>query len=253
MTLTVPSPARSSGSSAQSGNCSTTSCRTSASSTSSSSAWMRINRSRRRRESASRAAGRAARRAGRRRSGSRRRSARRGSRRRPGSRTRPRVPPTPRSRRSAPRSRGVSARNVTSVVSVCSSSQAGVRRQSPETTSCVRPASDSSIALGLRRVGGLAEQLAVEQHLGVDAEHRPLAAVDRARLARRALERARAGHLVEVGRDDLERDAELRQDRAPLRRRRREDERRCRCSAHAILRATQISSHGHCRAHSAVT
>ena len=104
---------------------------------------------------------------------------------------------------------------------------------------------------GLGRVPGLAEQLAVEEHLGVDAEHGPLAAVDRASLAGGALERRGAGRLVEVGRDDVERDAELFEDRAPLRRRRRQDQRIDRQPV--AFRATQISSHGHFLAHSAVT
>ncbi len=42
-------------------------------------------------------------------------------------------------------SRGVSARNETRVSSVSTTSHAGVRRQSPETTTCVRPANAASI------------------------------------------------------------------------------------------------------------
>ena len=48
-----------------------------------------------------------------------------------------------------------------------------------------------------------------------------------------------------VGREDLERDAQLLEDRASLRRRRRERQ--------DVLRAAQISSEGHFRAQSAVT
>jgi len=75
-------------------------------------------------------------------------------------------------------------------------------------------------------VGGLAEQLAVQQDLGVDAENDPPGPVDRARLAGCACERVADGALVERRGDDLERNPELRQDRPALRRRRREDERR---------------------------
>jgi len=84
------------------------------------------------------------------------------------------------------------------------------------------------------------------------------------RFPRRALERPGAGLLRVLRRDDLERDLELREDRAPLRRGRRQEERRggwrtqgCTGSVEPApalrLRATQISSHGHLRAHSAVT
>ena len=90
--------------------------------------------------------GRAARLGGRRRSGSRPRFARRATRRGPGSHTRQRGLPTRRCSRSGPDRAPSSDRNVTSVVSLCSSSHAAVRRQRPETTSCVRPASRSSIA-----------------------------------------------------------------------------------------------------------
>src|SRR5581483_9116261 len=100
--------------------------------------------------------------------------------------------------------------------------------------------------LGLRLVTRLPEQLALEDHLRVDAEDRTLASVDRSRLAGRALGRRGPLDLLEDRSDDVERDAQLRQDRAPLRRRRREDQRLRR-------RATQMTSHGHCFAHSAVT
>ena len=116
----------------------------------------------------------------------------------------------------------------------------------------MRPAGERTQHHGrLPHVGRLPEQLTVEDDLGVDAQHGTIAAVDRARLARRALERIADGLLVERGRNGLEWDSELRQDRAALRRRRREDEWR---RGHAtLLRAAQISSQGHLRAQSAVT
>ena len=102
---------------------------------------------------------------------------------------RPRGPPTRRPRRSVASSPRVSGRNVTSVVTVCSSSHAS-RPQAEPRDDLVRPAGERrehrSRLGGVRR---LAEHRAVEQHLGVDAEHGPPAAVDRARLAGRALER----------------------------------------------------------------
>ena len=113
------------------------------------------SRSRRRPENERPAAARAAPRAGRRRSDSRRRSARRGSRPGPESRRRPHGPPTRPLRGSARRRAALSARNVTVVVSEWSSSQSGVRRQRPETTSCVRPASVSSICAASAASRGL--------------------------------------------------------------------------------------------------
>ena len=68
-------------------------------------------------------------------------------------------------------------------------------------------------------------------------------AVHRARLPRRVLERI-VSLLHVVRRDRIEGNAELSEDCVPLRRRRREDQRRCR-------RARQISSHGHFFDHSA--
>ena len=91
-------------------------------------------------------------------------------------------------------------------------------------------------------VGRLSELLAVADNDGVDAEHRPVAAVDRARLPGRVLEGVAARLLDVVGGDDLERDLELREDRPALRRGGCEDD-------HRFL-AAQISSAGHCRAHS---
>ena len=142
--------------------------------------------------------------------------------------------------------------------SSCStSSQPGVIRQRPETTTCVRPASASSISLGVGEVGRLAVRAPVEDDGGVDAEHGPVAGVLRhgARLAAGVVadevDGVGAGRVVldVVGRDDVEREAELLEDRAPLRARRGEEERRRRRRAHR-LRATQISSDGQRRDHS---
>ena len=95
---------------------------------------------------------------------------------------------------------------------------------------------------GIRR---LAERLAVDDDLGVDAEHGPVAAVDRTSLARRQLDGIVAPLLI-ARCDDLEGQPELLEDRAPLRRLRGEDQRRCR-------RSRQISSSGQRFAHSAGT
>jgi hypothetical protein len=87
---------------------------------------------------------------------------------------------------------------------------------------------------------------AVEDDRRVDAECDPPVEMDRARLALRVSE----DELRRIGvtrvvldvlrRDDLERDSELLEDRAPLRRGRGERQR--------VLRATQISSIGQFRA-----
>ena len=84
--------------------------------------------------------------------------------------------------------------------------------------------------VGVRR---LAEDLAAERDRGVDAEHRPVARLrrDRARLPARVLAHELDGVgfgrvvLDVVGRDDVEGDPELLEDRAPLRARRREQQR----------------------------
>jgi hypothetical protein len=102
------------------------------------------------------------------------------------------------------------------------------------------------------RVRRLPERLTVDNHLRVDPEHRALATVDRARFARRELDRVATGFL-ELRSHDLERNTQLLENRPPLRRDRREDDRRSRRSAHPRLRAFQISSAGHLRAHSAET
>ena len=52
----------------------------------------------------------------------------------------------------------------------------GVRRQRPETTSCVSPASASSIASASVSFAGLPSSSPSKDDLGVDAEHRPVAA-----------------------------------------------------------------------------
>ena len=77
-----------------------------------------------------------------------------------------------------------------------------------------------------RRVRGrrLAEPLPVEEHVRVDAEHELPAALYRARLPGRVLDRVVADLLV-VGRNDDERDGEQFEEFPPLRRRRRQDER----------------------------
>ena len=97
----------------------------------------------------------------------------------------------------------------------------------------------------IRGVGRLSELLAVADDDGVDAEHGPVAAFDRAGLAHRVLEWIAAGLLDVGGLDHLEGDLELREDRPALRRGRGENDHR--------FRAAQISSAGHCRAHSGLT
>ena len=209
----------------------------------------RLSRSRTCRRSARPAAARAARPGGRRRSGSRPRCARRGSRRSPGSRTRRRVPPTRRSRRSA-RGRAASAsRNVTRVVSSCSLLPApasrGRARRRPR--ACA-PTSALEHRLGLAASAGLPNSPPSQHHGRVDAEHRPVAGAVRTDRALPA--RARHGidvagrSLVVVGRDDVERDPQLLEDRAPLRRRRREQSGDAAAATRHRLRARQISSHG---------
>jgi hypothetical protein len=61
----------------------------------------------------------------------------------------------------------------------------------------------------------LAKHASVAADDRVDAEDRPLTSIDRPSLARRVLERVVA-ELVVAGRDDVEGDAELFQDRAAL-------------------------------------
>ena len=107
-------------------------------------------------------------------------------------------------------------------------------------------------SIRIHGVDGLPVDPSSEVHRRVHAERRA-AAVDGARLAARVVADERDGIgvgrvvLGVLGRDDLERDPELLENRPALRRRRREDERR-----HGPgLRATQISSAGHFRAHSA--
>jgi hypothetical protein len=106
--------------------------------------------------------------------------------------------------------------------------------------------------LRLGRARRFPERFAVDDDLGVDAEHRQVAAVDRARLARRELEWIVAMLLV-TRRDDRERDVQLLEDRAPLWRDGGENDRRRRRDAHARLRRRQISSSGQRFAHSAGT
>ena len=119
----------------------------------------------------------------------------------------------------------MSERNVTRVVSACSSSHVG-RAQAEARDDLVRaPGEPLEHLRGLGRVARLADQLAVEEHLGVDAEHRPARRRRPSAPCRRRARAVAVRRLVEVGRDDLERDRELLEDRAALRRRRREDER----------------------------
>ena len=96
---------------------------------------------------------------------------------------------------------------------------------------------------GVGFVDRLAELLPGAVDDRVDPEHRVAAALDRPRLAGRVLERVSPGLFLEGRSDHLERDAQLRQDRAPLRRGRCEHD-------HARFRVTQNSSSGQLVAHS---
>jgi hypothetical protein len=117
--------------------------------------------------------------------------------------------------------------------------------------------------LGVRRVGRLGVDAAAENDRRVDTEHQTSVSLadDRLGLAARvpAHELGRIGLgrivLLVARRNDVEGNAQLRQDRPPLRRRRREKQRRRRRRTHrgGALRATQISSLGHCFAHAAST
>ena len=116
----------------------------------------------------------------------------------------------------------------------------------------MRPASSREHGAGVVAVGGLAVEPAVEMDGRVDAERDRAFRVHRSGLALGVIahERDRVG----VGRvvlhvrgcDRRERDAQLLEDRAALRRRRGERE----DVGHARFFATQISSLGHLRAHS---
>ncbi len=79
----------------------------------------------------------------------------------------------------------------------------------------------------LGRVGGLAEHVAVDGDDRVRSEHQGVVVVAGQRLAARVLRGDRLGRavheLVDAGGRDPERHAHLREDRAPLRRRGRED------------------------------
>ncbi len=106
---------------------------------------------------------------------------------------------------------------------------------------------------GVVAVGGLAVEPAVEVDGGVDAERDRAVGVHRSRLAlgviAHELDRVGVGRIVlDVRRcDRRERDAQLLEDRAALRRCRGQRER----LGHTRFFATQISSAGHLRAHSA--
>ena len=105
-------------------------------------------------------------------------------------------------------------------------------RHTPVTTSCARPASRRSIATASCSSARLAEDVAVEQHLGVGREHGqrlargpPRGALARAsRSTAAAAVLAGAQRLVLVRHDDAERHAELAQDARAARRRGGEDE-----------------------------
>ena len=114
--------------------------------------------------------------------------------------------------------------------------------------------------LGLGLIGGLAVDAAAENNLCVDSEDGPLIrdSGDRPSLSLRVpldlCDGISARQVLFVlGDDHLERNSELLQDRPPLRRPRGQQERRRRRRAHARLRARQMSSAGHLRAHSAAT
>ena len=106
--------------------------------------------------------------------------------------------------------------------------------------------------LGRTSIRRFPERLTVHDDLGVDAEHRALATVDRVRLPRRELDRIASG-LLELRRNNLERSPQLLENCPPLRGNGRQDQWRSRRNAHPRLRAFQISSAGHLRAHSAET
>ena len=100
-------------------------------------------------------------------------------------------------------------------------------------------------------IGGLPVETSVEENRRVDAERDPSIRVNRARLPLRVpaneLDRVGVWRVVldVVGREDLERDAQLLEDRASLQ--------ATSTRASARLRATHRSSVGHFRAQSAVT
>ena len=114
--------------------------------------------------------------------------------------------------------------------------------------------------LGVALALGLAEDRAVEHDRGVDPEDRAIAGQPGhgsglpLRVRADELDRigARRVVLLIAGRGDLERDPELRQDRAALRRRRGEERAAARAAQtrQARFRAFQISSIGHFVAHS---
>ncbi len=99
---------------------------------------------------------------------------------------------------------------------------------------------------GSLATGGLAEHAPVEMHGRVHAERDGTVAVNRSGLALRVRADERDGVCVRgvvlhiVGRDGIEGDAELLEDRPALRRARSEDEQ----VAHRSFSATQISSLG---------
>ena len=110
----------------------------------------------------------------------------------------------------------------------------------------------SIIAAPRRRSPRLAVHTPVEMNRRVDPERDGTVRMNGAGLALGVrpdeLDRICVGWVVLLvdGRDDIERDPQLLEDRAPLRRGRSEDER----IAHRRFLATQISSLGHLRDHS---
>ena len=192
---------------------------------------------------APRGARRGARPGARRRSGSRPRCARRAGRRGPGSRSRPRGPPTRRSPRSAATSSATSGRKVTSVALVARHVLAGAE-QADAGDHRVRASRELARASAPRRPrpGGLAvDRPSSTTVVSTPSVSRPSRVRPSAPCPLRAPDELdgvgiRRVVLGVVGRDDLEGDRELLEDRPPLRRRRGEGRRR--------LRATQISSAG---------
>ena len=133
--------------------------------------------------------------------------------------------------------------------SCSTTSQPGVSRQRPETTTCVLPDSRSSIRSASAAFGRLAEDRAVERRRR--CRRRARAGRPRRAATERALPRAcsrtsstgvgvRRVVLLVVRRDDVERDPELLEDRAPLRARRGEQDRRRRRASSPLPRLPDL-------------
>jgi hypothetical protein len=111
--------------------------------------------------------------------------------------------------------------------------------------------------LGILGAARLPKRRPVRDDRGVHAEDRPVAClrVDGTGLAERMRPDQRDRVVLDVvllvpRRREVERDAQLPQDRASLGRHRGQQQRRRGWNAHRCLRATQMSSEGHCRAQS---